>query len=79
MNDAQGSHDDDDQSISDSTRRGQAAMDICLQELPCADAEHTYENVDLAGSANEEEPYYAVPNPDYADSSLPHALQSADD
>ena len=76
MNDAQGSN--DEQSITDSTRLGQAARDSCMQELSYG-AEHTYENVDQAGSASGEEPYYAVPNPDYTDHSLPHALQAADD
>ena len=77
MNDAQGSN--DEQSITDSTRLGQAARDSCMQELLCGD-EHTYENVDQAGNASGEEPYYAVPSTVYyADYSLPHALQAADD
>ena len=76
MNDARGGQ--DEQSITDSTRLGRAARDSCTQELLC-DAEHTYENVDQAGSASGEEPHYAVPSPYYADYALPHAPQAADD
>ena len=66
MNDAQGSN--DEQSITDWTRLGQAARDSCTQELLCG-AKHTYEDVDQVGSASGEEPHYAVPNPVYADHS----------
>ena len=64
----------DEQSNLHLTKMGQDISDRTMQELDSG-AEHTYENVTVSRT-EEDEPYYAVPSQDQASHSIPQSQPS---